>query len=980
MCFGVPEPIGFVVGAVSIIPLVTFGVTLISRFQLWTQPFWIVLHILPFAAMAMTDGQAFGDWTRFAGVHGGLDHFDLRLFGAAASVVFALVVQIGEQVDFLRFLPQQQRPTDYSWWLALISGGPGWIGVGAVKLLAGSFLAYFALRHGDTAEHAADPTHMYLNAFGAIGGRPLVPLALTGLFVLLSQTKINVTNAYAGSIAWSNFFSRLTHNHPGRVVWLVFNVMVAVLLMEVGVYKTLEHTLALYSNVAVAWVGALVADLVIVRPLGLRPQAMEFKRAHLYDINPVGVGAMLVATFASLAAFYGLFGALLAALAPFVSLAVAMVAAPALAYATGGRYYIARQPEQNRTSLHEIKCCICEHEFEPEDMASCPAYAGPICSLCCSLDARCGDLCKPHARMSAQIAAFAGKALPPGAFGRLNSQLTRYLTTLSITGGLFGLTLFLIHLQFQMGSAKGEAELSAVLWRVFFASFIILSIVAWLFVLAQESRRGAEAESKRQTALLMQEIEAHQRTDAALQKAKESAEAANLAKSRYVVGLSHELRSPLTAISGYAQLLEQDAMLHDRARDQVRVVRRSAQHLSGLIDGILDISKIEAGRLHLSRDQVRLADFLDQLVAMFRIQAAEKGLEFVFKRPDNLPPLVYADEKRLRQVLINLLSNAVKFTRHGYVGLSIAYRSPVAEFEIVDTGPGIVTDEIDRIFEPFQRGSLGVTQPHTGTGLGLTICKLLAGVMGGNLVVSSTPGLGSRFKVTLILSEVREPASIAPLAAPIFGYHGPRKTILITDDDPVQRDVLRAALEPLGFITMSAGDAESCLQLAEHCQPDLFTLDVSMPGEDGWAVARKLRQGRHRDACIVMISASALEPQSTTLAQTLHDEYLMKPYDIPRLLEVIGHLLKIKWRHDAEVVGAPVWRPQAYETPPENVLEELRQLGEVGHVKRLQSRLDEIRVGEPRYTLFVARMRLLVDRFDFDQFLSSLRPTSRHDA
>jgi signal transduction histidine kinase len=234
--------------------------------------------------------------------------------------------------------------------------------------------------------------------------------------------------------------------------------------------------------------------------------------------------------------------------------------------------------------------------------------------------------------------------------------------------------------------------------------------------------------------------------------------------------------------------------VHDRAREQIRVVRRSAQHLSSLIDGILDISKIEAGRLHLSRDEVRLIDFLDQLVAMLRIQAAEKGLEFVFRRPERLPLLVYADEKRLRQVLINLLSNAIKFTRKGEVGLSIAHRSPVFEFEIFDTGPGIAADEIERIFEPFQRGSLGVAQPHTGTGLGLTICKLLTGVMGGNIVVKSTPGAGSRFKVTLLLSEVREPLLISPLAAPIFGYEGPRKTILVTDDDPVQSDLLRATL------------------------------------------------------------------------------------------------------------------------------------------------------------------------------------------
>ena len=127
---------------------------------------------------------------------------------------------------------------------------------------------------------------MYLQAFRYVLSEPGLALALTGTFVILSQVKINVTNAYAGSIAWSNFFSRLTHSHPGRVVWLVFNVLVALLLMEIGVYKALEQTLALYSNVAIAWVGALVADLVINKPLGLRPQHMEFKRAHLYDINP----------------------------------------------------------------------------------------------------------------------------------------------------------------------------------------------------------------------------------------------------------------------------------------------------------------------------------------------------------------------------------------------------------------------------------------------------------------------------------------------------------------------------------------------------------------------------------------------------------------------------------------------------------------------------------------------------------------------
>jgi len=309
MCFGIPRPIGYLISAVVIIPLVTYGITLISRFQLWTQPLWVVLHILPFVAIAWANPHSFTEWRKFAGEHGDAGgHLDLLLFGTAASVVFSLVAQIGEQVDFLRFLPRDRRTSRTSWWIALLGAGPGWIIFGALKLLVGSFLAYFALSHGVANEQAADPAHMYLEAFRYVLSQPDLALALTGTFVILSQVKINVTNAYAGSIAWSNFFSRLTHSHPGRVVWLVFNVMVALLLMEIGVYKALEQTLALYSNVAIAWVGALVADLVINKPLGLRPQHIEFKRAHLYDINPVGVGAMTIATIVSISAFYGLFG------------------------------------------------------------------------------------------------------------------------------------------------------------------------------------------------------------------------------------------------------------------------------------------------------------------------------------------------------------------------------------------------------------------------------------------------------------------------------------------------------------------------------------------------------------------------------------------------------------------------------------------------------------------------------------------------
>ncbi len=737
--------------------------------------------------------------------------------------------------------------------------------------------------------------------------------------------------------------------------------------------------MALYSNVAIAWVGALVADLVINKPLGLRPRHMEFKRAHLYDINPVGVGAMTIATIVSISAFYGLFGPMAKALSPFVALLVALITAPLIAWTTDGKYYIARKPKRSWQNLAAIQCCICEHSFEPEDMASCPAYAGPICSLCCSLDARCHDLCKPHARIQSQVAETLDSLLPKPIYARINSQLGHYLGVFAVSAGLVGLTLGLIYLETSATAHVDNLQLSSVLWKVFFALTIIIGVVAWLFVLAQQSRRAAEAETRRQTTLLIQEIDAHKRTDAELQRAKEVAESANLAKSRYVVGLSHELRSPLNAISGYAQLLEQDFSLQTKPKDQVRVVRRSADHLSGLIDGILDISKIEAGRLHLSRDEVRFSEFLDQLVGMFRLQAAAKGIDFNFHRPTVLPLVVYADEKRLRQILINLLSNAIKFTQTGSVRFAVHYRSPVAEFEVTDTGPGIQASDLERIFAPFERGELGVSQPQTGTGLGLTISRLLAGVMGGDIQVKSAVGVGSTFQVKMLLSEVTNPTRIAPVDAPVFGYHGPRKTILVTDDDPIQRDLLREVLTPLGFILLSAPDGPACLALAQHCRPDLFLLDISMAGMTGWKVAETLRSNGHHQARILMISASALEAHGTPLAQPFHDGYLMKPIDIPRLLEQIRQLLKIEWQYGAGHVPRPQWRPETGTRPHVRDVEELIDLGQMGYIRAIQIKLDEMAAEQPEYADFVAHMRSLIDRFDLDQFMATLKTLYSYD-
>ena len=984
MCLGIPLFLGYVLSSLIVIPLVTHGITFISRFQFWTQPVWVVLHLIPFVYIAAADSASFERWTNFSGLAGADGQsFDLILFGTAATVVFSLIAQIGEQVDFLRFLPARGVTGNRAWWLAYLAAGPGWIIPGMMKLLAGSFLAFLAVEHFVSLPKAVEPTRMYLVAFQYVFSSPQMALAFTGAFVVISQLKINVTNAYAGSIAWSNFFSRLTHSHPGRVVWLVFNVTIALMLMELGIFKMLEHALGLYSIVAVSWVSALVADLVINKPLGLSPAGIEFKRAHLYDINPVGVGAMLAATIAGIAAFSGILGTTLQSLSAFLALLVAFVMAPVIAWATQGRYYIARPARQNWNGENVIRCSICEHHFEAEDMSHCPAYSGAICSLCCSLETRCRDCCKPQGRISNQLFTWFGAALPDRTIRLLNTHVGRYLGVLLLFIGVIGAVLSLVYFLISLDTEGARELLASTLWTVFFILIIIAGIAAWLFVLAQESRRVAEEETRRQTDLLMNEIEAHKRTDAELQKAKEVAEAASKAKSQYVVGLSHELRTPLNAIFGYAQLLERDPAIPLPRKNAVKVVRRSAEHLSGLIDGLLDISKIEAGRFHLSRNEVQISDFLDELVAMFRLQATAKGIEFRHVRTGRLPAVVQTDENRLRQILINLLSNAIKFTETGHVTFQVRNHHQVAEFTVEDTGVGIHKNDLERIFQPFERARNVGAMATIGTGLGLTITSLLTKIMGGEITVRSEIGKGSTFRVKLFLSEVSRPRVASTMEYHVQGYTGPRQTILVVDDNEVQRELIRDLLEPLGFVVVGAATGRECLQIVEQINPNLILLDIAMPEMDGWEVAQRLRRQPGKRAAILMLSANAIDPHHMLDAERLYDDTMMKPIDLRQLLKKIHSLVDIEWLYETE--GAPreaiSTGTSTASTPPDGRdVDELIRLGQIGHITRILEKLSEIENASPECREFVIRMRSMVNAFDFKRYASALQEVRRAHA
>lgn len=977
LCFGLPLWLGYLVCAGAVIPLVVYGIRLISRFQIWTQPLWLALSLLPIAFIAAKDPGALRSVADFPGLDGGGSGFDLARFGAATGVLLALLAQVGEQVDFLRFVPEPAGPRDRRWWFAVLAGGAGWIVPGMAKILLGAALAVLALSHGVPASEAAEPTQMYRIAFGYVAGEDSrAALLLMGAFVLVSQMKINLTNAYAGSIAWSNFFSRLTHSHPGRVIWLVFNVAIAVLLMMLGIDKTIDSTLPLYACVVSAWVGALAADLAVNKPLGLSPRGIEFKRAHLYAVNPVGTGAMLLALFSGCLLHLGLLGPMMQAFAPMVTLAVAFCSAPVIAWATGGRWYLARKPRRDWGAA-EVTCRVCELPFEGEDMAHCPAYNGPICSLCCSLDARCGDLCKPHGRLEVQAQQVLGRILPSPVAVWIGAPLGRYLAVMLTLCAVIGLILGIVHAGASSVHPDHREVLRAALTSVFLILVVIFGVVAWLFVLAQESRRVAQAETRRQTALYEAEIAAHKITDAKLQEAKERAEAANQAKSRYVVGLSHELRTPLSTVLGYAQLLETDPAIPEARLNGIRVIRRSAQHLSGLIDGLLDISRMEAGRLQIHRDEVRLSDFLEQLADMVRLQAREAGLEFRFSRPEILPQVVATDEKRLRQVLLNLLSNAIKFTPSGVVSLDLSYRNQVAVFTIRDTGPGIPEADLARIFEPFERGSTTAARNTPGTGLGLTIANLLAQLLGGEITLAAAPGGGTQARLRLMLAAVAHP-SLVPSPAPVTGaprgVARPSRTILVVDDDSAHRTLMRAILEPLGLTVREAEAGAACLTLMQDeavaQSVDLIFLDIAMPGLSGWDVAASLRSGGYGGP-IVMMSANVHEISPLRGDSPPHDAILAKPFDLRDVLDRTGALLRLD-RAEVPTIK-PAEEPGAIVHPGAEHLGELLRLGRIGHIRGIEAKLSMMERDEAVPRAFVTHMRGLIASYDLRRYLTVLK-------
>ncbi|GAB7524795.1 ATP-binding protein [Paraburkholderia sp. 2C] len=462
-------------------------------------------------------------------------------------------------------------------------------------------------------------------------------------------------------------------------------------------------------------------------------------------------------------------------------------------------------------------------------------------------------------------------------------------------------------------------------------------------------------------------------SEAQLSKAKEAAEAANRAKSEFLASMSHELRTPLNSMLGYAQLLRREADLSERQCKALNVIRQSGEHLLGLIDEILDMAKIEAGTLDLVADSFDLPAMLESIAAIMRSRSQAKGLAFTRAQWSELPPVVCADERRLRQVLMNLLDNAIKYTQRGGVVLKTGVHEGRVCFVVEDTGVGIEPEHLSEIFDVFHQ----VRDPLTvveGTGLGLAISKRLVELMGGDLQVASTPHEGSRFWFELDLPPVTMQPAVAEERL-LTAVEGERRTVLVVDDEEDGRSLLRDVLEPLGFRVHEAADGESAVSEAVRLRPHAILMDMRMPRVDGLAATRRIRAMAELAGTVIFaISASAFEHNRARCLEAGADAFIPKPFRQERLLELLcAHLslnpvyasggggVDARAGCDAEA-DAPAFTemPDApLVAPPADALRRFVELAARGDITQLLAEAARIEQSDRAYMPFAAQLRAL---------------------
>jgi purine-cytosine permease-like protein len=406
---GVPQWLGYAASTVIIIPLVIYGMNTLAKLQVWTTPLWLLLMVVPVGYLIISHPESIDGFFAYTG-ESGSGGPNLASVMLAAGVCLSLMAQIAEQIDYLRFMPPKTAENKGAWWRAVILAGPGWVIFGAIKQIVGMFIAIYLIATLDPSAsvHANEPVHQFLGVYQEMMPAWLA-MTLAVVLVVISQIKINVTNAYSGSLAWTNSFTRVTKTYPGRMVFVVVNLVIALILMEANMFVFLSTILGFYANCAMAWVVTVASDIAINKYLlKISPKVPEFRRGMLYAVNPVGFVSILVSAGISIAVFFGALGAAIQPYSPIFAVGLALVLPPVLALGTRGRYYLRRSDDgialpmfdvDGNPSDQKLLCHVTGLEFERPDMLR-SAQDGPdgepqyVSSLALSTD-KTGQLVLP---------------------------------------------------------------------------------------------------------------------------------------------------------------------------------------------------------------------------------------------------------------------------------------------------------------------------------------------------------------------------------------------------------------------------------------------------------------------------------------------------------------------------------------------------------------------------------------------------------